>query len=354
MFGPYEMMKRSLEQFDKTVGLGDDEFQHILVDQHYPILRESIKSLIAERGEIKNTLVVDPGKNIGLANGVNFALKSVPLTNDDLVILFDPDMNPITVGWGRAMKSVHQEKSVAWTTCLFDGAKSDMNQIGKGFKAVTINGIDCRKIVAPVINSCCMLKASFLIASGGAHESNPYYGGFECHMWPYLVKNNLSWVFLEDYWEDCSWPELRCQNYAEYKVATTHGGEKQVEFTEWVMEKEKKRMLERKRATEGWCPDSKAIRLYDLILEKKPKVIVEIGVYGGQSLVALAAAAEQIDDAKVFGFDPYNDEECQQYDLNGSKIDHGKIDWVEIERKARETIAPYKKTKLFSLPGAYA
>src|SRR5271155_2865720 len=41
---------------------------------------------------------------------------------------------------------------------------------------------------------------------------------------------------------------------------------------------------------EGWCSDLKATTLVDLVLKVRPQVIVEIGVWGGKSLVPMACA----------------------------------------------------------------
>lgn len=239
VYNPYEMMKASLNKFDETIGLPRDQFKHILIDQHYPNDREKIKEWIDERAKIDNVLVYDPGKNLGLARGFNYAFSKINLQPDDLVILYDPDMCPVTPGWGEAMVKVHQDKSIAWTTLIFDHVKGEMSE--RGFRDLEINGIRVRQTFASVVNSCCMLKASFLIESGGTHEVNPYYGGLECHMWPYLIKQDLKWVFLLDYIEDQGLNHLRDPDYTEYKYATTHGGEEQLEFNDWLIKHGRKK-----------------------------------------------------------------------------------------------------------------
>ena len=67
----------------------------------------------------------------------------------------------------------------------------------------------------------------------------------------------------------------------------------------------------------GWCTPEKARDLMRTVLEEKPKVVVEIGVFAGKSLFALGAAMEEIkSDGKVYGIEPWNNVACAQgYDL---------------------------------------
>ncbi len=60
---------------------------------------------------------------------------------------------------------------------------------------------------------------------------------------------------------------------------------------------------------DGWCSFEKAAVLIDLILLKKPDTIVEIGVYGGKSLVPMAYALEVNGRGQIFGIDPWASEE---------------------------------------------
>lgn len=56
--------------------------------------------------------------------------------------------------------------------------------------------------------------------------------------------------------------------------------------------------------TMGWCGLEKAEHLALLTLDARPDLIVEIGVFGGKSLIPLALAAKQYG-GKVAGIDPW-------------------------------------------------
>lgn len=57
---------------------------------------------------------------------------------------------------------------------------------------------------------------------------------------------------------------------------------------------------------EGWCSKYKASVLIDLILMLKPQIIVEIGVFGGKSVVPMAYALRKNGEGKIYGIDPWS------------------------------------------------
>lgn len=57
---------------------------------------------------------------------------------------------------------------------------------------------------------------------------------------------------------------------------------------------------------EGWCTPAKAEALALAVLDHKPEVIVEIGVFAGRSLIALALAAHVTDKGRIIGIDPWD------------------------------------------------
>ena len=68
-----------------------------------------------------------------------------------------------------------------------------------------------------------------------------------------------------------------------------------------------KQQLEQCAMPEGWCSTEKAHAMAELILDVKPKVSVELGVFGGRSLVAQAVALRyaEIPYSAVWGIDPW-------------------------------------------------
>lgn len=64
---------------------------------------------------------------------------------------------------------------------------------------------------------------------------------------------------------------------------------------------------------DGWCSTEKAEKFIDLVLETKPEICVEIGVFGGRSLFPVAAALQHLGKGLVIGVDPWSEEECLRY-----------------------------------------
>lgn len=80
---------------------------------------------------------------------------------------------------------------------------------------------------------------------------------------------------------------------------------------------------------EGWCQLEKARGLVRLIQLHKPQIIVELGVFGGRSLLPMAAAAEEYG-GKVVGIDPWMKGPC----LEGSNSPENSKWWAELDLEA--------------------
>jgi len=59
---------------------------------------------------------------------------------------------------------------------------------------------------------------------------------------------------------------------------------------------------------EGWCSHQKASILIDIIASTAPKTIVEIGVWGGKSLLPMAYTLHRLGNGKIYGIDPWESE----------------------------------------------
>lgn len=60
----------------------------------------------------------------------------------------------------------------------------------------------------------------------------------------------------------------------------------------------------------GWCSQEKALAMFDLVLETKPEICVEVGVFGGASLFPSALALKLIGKGIMIGVDPWDRFEC--------------------------------------------
>lgn len=73
---------------------------------------------------------------------------------------------------------------------------------------------------------------------------------------------------------------------------------------------------------EGWCTPEKALALAEVVQRESPSLIVEIGVFGGRSLIAMALATSP-ENTTVIGIDPWRPEESTA----GFENDAANRDW---------------------------
>jgi Methyltransferase domain len=55
----------------------------------------------------------------------------------------------------------------------------------------------------------------------------------------------------------------------------------------------------------GWCGAEKARVLAELIVERRPKLVAESGIFGGRSLCAMAIALKELKCGIAYGVDPW-------------------------------------------------
>lgn len=68
----------------------------------------------------------------------------------------------------------------------------------------------------------------------------------------------------------------------------------------------------------GWCSPIKAETLIDIILRYKPETVVEIGVFGGHSVIPMAVALKANGSGKLHGIDPWDNQASLEGVMNPS------------------------------------
>lgn len=91
------------------------------------------------------------------------------------------------------------------------------------------------------------------------------------------------------------------------------------------------------------------VHMAELILEVRPDVVLEIGVFGGRSLIAQALACRAVDGThsgtgsppgkgRVFGIDPWKTEATLEGETDENKKWWSTVDMHEIHKKCMEAI----------------
>ena len=125
----------------------------------------------------------------------------------------------------------------------------------------------------------------------------------DSQLWYNILRDrHVPWYALEE--------SIAGQRSAEGLCPTTLSG-----FNQWEIHPEPLRthLTEAQGIPHGWCSLEKARMLAGLIMREKPKTVVEIGVFGGKSLVPLALAVKQVDEGgMVYAIDPYTPAACAE------------------------------------------
>lgn len=109
--------------------------------------------------------------------------------------------------------------------------------------------------------------------------------------------------------------------------------------------KAKERALKYLPQLEGWCTDYKASLLMDLIFSLQPEVVVEVGVFGGKSLIPIAVALKENEHGKIYGVDPWKAADS----VVGMEGEHYEY-WNKIDYEAilKDLVRKIKKWKLIN------
>lgn len=104
------------------------------------------------------------------------------------------------------------------------------------------------------------------------------------------------------------------------------------------MSPELKRKILATQRLHGWCMLDKAEHLALLVQDSTPAKIVEIGVYGGRSLIPMALAAQTYG-GSVYGIDPWKNEACLEGTQDPANAKWwGDLDLEMIYQHAKEAI----------------
>lgn len=100
---------------------------------------------------------------------------------------------------------------------------------------------------------------------------------------------------------------------------------------------------------DGWCSNDKAGMLIDLILKGKPEIVLEIGVWGGKSLIPMACALQANNKGIIYGIDPWDQNASTQGVTNEINkgfwgvVNHEAIMWGLVDKIAEFDLGKYIK-----------
>ena len=96
---------------------------------------------------------------------------------------------------------------------------------------------------------------------------------------------------------------------------------------------------------DGWCTPDKAKHLVDAIIERRPMLCVEIGVFGGSSLLPQAMALQLNKQGVIHGIDPWSTGAALEEMLGEeNKAWWAKVDLEQIYQNCRNHVERLKLT----------
>lgn len=99
------------------------------------------------------------------------------------------------------------------------------------------------------------------------------------------------------------------------------------------------------KSLQGWCSREKAVALAKFVLTEKPATCVEIGVFGGRSLVPVAAALRHNSHGSIYGIETWSPAIATEYVTSDTNDDWWRsIDFHNIKRSFYQFIAEHDLT----------
>lgn len=226
----FPVLEVALDQYKKTAILEHSE--HILVDHHWPINYWWFRHRLLDTAMYFKCKVVSPYENLGGHGGNNWLLKNLPMSDNDLMICYDADSNPQTIGWDAMLATAMEDKAYAAVSLTINADLLTKDWVHE----VTSSGIEVKRPRHGIeMMNITGFRVGFLRAIGGFQSPRKFYGFVEGHLFKKMNEMGLKHGYLVDAFENLKQIEPHPQ-YQEWKrnhVMGTFPGN----FDQWAKEK---------------------------------------------------------------------------------------------------------------------
>jgi predicted O-methyltransferase YrrM len=105
-------------------------------------------------------------------------------------------------------------------------------------------------------------------------------------------------------------------------------------------------ILEAEAKLAGWCSREKSLVIARTVLQERPKICVEIGVFGGRSLIPCAAALRHIGEGAIYGIEAWSPNVAIENPTNEANDDWwSKVDFTRIKQEFFRFVAATNLTQ---------
>ncbi len=233
-FMPARIVEPSLAAYAATRNPGLP-YRHFILDQHYPVEKAANRAALRRIAADHDVTVLDAGRNLGLHDGFNWALKEIAPKTDDVIIAYDLDSTPVGHGWDLALvRAILGDplQRVVWASLMNPRSRGDIT--ARGYTARRADGhVDLWITKTAVTNSVCAWRYGWLQDVGFLSEPNAFYGHLETAMFAKLGAKS-DWAFLPQWTEDDHLRDLHDRAYVVYKWCLAHLKTTTLDFESWL------------------------------------------------------------------------------------------------------------------------
>lgn len=217
-----EMLAHGLIKARQTMRCFLDVSRWVIVDHHWPIKKYLTSTCVGKLAALVDGEVIRPDKNLGGVGGANLAFDYLELKDDDLVIGYDPDSNPVTPGWDDALIQVMvNDRSLPYLSLMH---KHVLNN--RKWQIRDVNGYRVASDTAPEMFNITIWRGSTI--KNGLPGAHLMWGGLESFLW----SQGKMGAYLIDYLEDVP-PLHHPQEYNDWKQHH-HSGRFKGNFNEYI------------------------------------------------------------------------------------------------------------------------
>lgn len=227
-YNPIEVIVESLKRFQHTAN--NAEVMKVMIDHHWPKNTLGHSKDLLEFAVLHGWKVVRPLQNMGAHGAYEWAARALPYGDDDLVIHYDSDVNPLQHGWVEAMEEVMRADRRMGAVSLSHRFTYDAP--GRTWTEEHIAAHLVKFCEPYSVTNITMLRASFL-KKHGLGALRPYYGYVENWLRDTLNKEGLRQGYLAHFWEGDS-TVAPDEDYVRWKVAHAHAKTTDLNFDEWL------------------------------------------------------------------------------------------------------------------------
>lgn len=234
-------LELGFQRLEETSTVPKESTRRIFLDQHYPLDRENNIKKITELCAKHNFEMYDSLMDRGLHKGFNYLTSMLPLEDDDLILLYDPDTYVDRRGFDSAMANVlNSDSEIQYVSSWHNPIEATHgNRVRGHFRKSSMEFDYFVPDIGPEweMMSLSMHRWSFIKSIGGFKQPREYYGFLEQHFWDSVCAMGKRMAFVRGFDnENPFMDQISDPEYHVYKLAHS-ANQFKGSFAEWLEKK---------------------------------------------------------------------------------------------------------------------